>query len=83
MEQCSYSLDNDNQDEFMGDSIINHSIESPSKLIFESSHFDKSFDMLSYLPFNNEHNCILNNYLFSIDHIMNINQVMLIEEVNT
>jgi len=83
MEQYSHSLSNDNQDEFMGDSIINHSIDSPSKLIFESSHFDKSFDMLSYLPFNNEHNFILNNYFCSIDHIMNINQVMLREEANT
>jgi hypothetical protein len=83
MEQFSHSLTDDNQDEFMGDSIIDHSIDSPSKSIFESSHFDKSFDMLSSLPFNNEHNFILNNALCSIEHIMNINQVMLREETNT
>jgi hypothetical protein len=31
MEQYSHSLTNDNQDEFMGDSTIDHSTDSPSK----------------------------------------------------
>jgi len=83
MEQLSHSLTDDNQDQFMGDSIIDHPTDSPSKSIFESSHFDKSFNMISSLPFNNEHNFILNNALCSIYHIMNINQVMLREEANT
>jgi len=54
MEQSFHSLNDDNQEKFLGYSIIDHPIDSPSKSIFESSHFNKSCDMLSPLPLCNE-----------------------------
>jgi len=63
------------QDQFLGASITDCFIDSPSKIILESSHFKNSCDVLSPLPLYNEHNYVFDNILcsdISIEHTMDI-----------
>jgi len=85
MEQYSHNLTEEIQHQFLGDCIIDYSTYSPSKIIFESSHFEKSCDLLSPFSLYNENNYVLDNVLcsnFSVDHTMDIDQLIL-GEVNT